>query len=376
MKIGILTLPLHTNYGGILQAFALSKTLEKMGHDVWLIDTNFKKLPLKKEVKFVIKQVIDRLNGKSDILFPQRLRKSAYKKYTKPFIDKYIPKITETFESLDEIEKNIAKYKFDAVVVGSDQIWNSKYFKYIEAAYFSFIKDPNVIKLSYAPSFGSDTWIYSPEQTKNCMKLISSFNAVSVREDLGVEFCKKYFDLNASFVLDPTFLLEVQDYFDLLGNEKKLSKGNMFCYVLDNNPDKMKIIQDIADEHALKPFQLDIIDGYDSSPLEWRTKAYVEDWIRAFYNAEFVVTDSFHGTVFSIIFNKPFFSLINYSRGGARFKSLLKLFNLEDRIISPENKTTPESFKNQINWDSVNLILKERKEFSKEFLLQALNKTN
>lgn len=374
MKIGILTLPLHTNYGGILQAYALMTVLESKGHEVWLIDTQFNKVPTKKIITRFIKTLFRRIQGKTDILFPLKLRKKAYKTYTKPFIDKHIKKITMPFKEPELMGKEIAIFDFDAFVVGSDQIWNPKYFPHIEVAFFSFLKDKPMIKLSYAPSFGSDQWIYKPEKQEICKRLIQEFHAVSVREDVGKEFCKNFLGKEADLVLDPTMLLTLEQYVALLGNIDKKSNGKMFVYVLDLNEDKKKAINEIVLKKGLSAYQLDLIEGYESSPLEWRTKAKVEDWILNFYKAEFVVTDSFHGTVFAILFNKPFFSLINYKRGAVRFKSLLNQFGLLDRMIGSSENLSDQVISHEINWDKVNKILDQKREISNQFLDKALKK--
>lgn len=374
MKIGILTLPLHTNYGGILQAYALKKVLESKGHEVWLIDTKFNKVPPKKVFTRFLKTFLHRIQGKTSILFPLRLRNKAYRTYTKPFIDKHIVKITKKFDDPNKIGLEIKTYNFDAYVVGSDQIWNPKYFPNIEIAFFSFLNGKDEIKISYAPSFGADTWNYKPEKSILCKELIDKFHAISVREDLGQDFCLEFFGKKAELVLDPTLLLTRDHYISLIEQRKSTyKKGGLFTYVLDLNEEKRKIINDVSSFHNLTPYQLEIIEGHENTPLEWRTKAEVEDWIINFHNADFIVTDSFHGTVFSILFNKPFFSLINYDRGGVRFKSILKQFDLLGRMIGAYTELNESVLSNQINWEKVNNTLEEKRNKSSIFLENALN---
>ncbi|MEX2512334.1 MAG: polysaccharide pyruvyl transferase family protein [Cyclobacteriaceae bacterium] len=373
MKIGILTLSLHTNYGGILQAYALKTVLEKMGHEVWLIDTQLNQVSLSRQIWRLAKETVSYLKGEVTMINPKRVRHKAYVKYTKPFIDIHIPKITKTFRSVDELREATDNYGFQAYVVGSDQIWNVRYFKNIEVAFFSFLKDEKVIKISYAPSFGVDIWKYTEDQTRNCKELIKDFDGISVREDVGIDFCKKYLNCQASIALDPTMLLNREEYLKLLSNGKKSKNGGMFLYVLDATQDKKKLIEAVAEKKKLVPFQLDIIEGYESCPLEWRTKARVEDWIRSFHEAEFIITDSFHGTVFSILFNKPFFVLINYDRGAVRFKSILNIFNLSDRVISSQDDLKEEKLEKKIDWDEVNKILEDNKAQSMAFLKRHLD---
>jgi hypothetical protein len=374
MKIGILTLPLHTNYGGILQAYALKAVLEKMGHEAWLIDTHLNQVSFSRKIWRLAKETVSYLKGEVSMINPKRVRHIAYLKYTKPFIDQHIPRITKTFTSVDELRKATDIYGFQAYVVGSDQIWNTRYFKNIEVAFFSFLKDKDVLKFSYAPSFGGDVWKYTEDQTRKCKELIKEFDGVSVREDVGIEFCKNYLGCQATFVLDPTMLLTQKEYLQFLSIDKNSKKGGLFAYVLDASPNKKELIEEVAKRKKLVSFQLDIMEGYDSCPLEWRTKAKVEDWIKSFHDAEFIITDSFHGTVFSILFNKPFFVLINYERGASRFKSILNFFNLSDRIISFKDDLTEEKLEMEIDWDGVNKTLENKRRESMSFLKTLLDR--
>ena len=372
MKIGILTLSLHTNYGGILQAYALKTVLEKMGHDVWLIDTKLNQVSFPRKIWRLTKETIAYLKGDVPMINAKKLRDRAYLNYTKPFIDQNIPKITKTFTSIEDLKKVTEKYNFEAYVVGSDQIWNAKYYKHIEAAFFSFLKGKEVIKIAYAPSFGADVWKYNEEQTRNCKELIKEFDAVSVREDVGIDFCKSHLDAQATMVLDPTMLLRTEHYLKLLPDSSTRKNNGLFLYVLDVSKEKKELIDAVAEKKNLVPYQLDIIDGYESCPLEWRTNAKVEDWIRSFHDAEFVITDSFHGTVFSIIFNKPFYVLLNYNRGAVRFKSILNIFNLSDRIITSKEELTKEKLEKKIDWEAVNKTLTVNQKHSMSFLKENL----
>lgn len=372
MKIGILTLPLHTNYGGILQAYALFHVLEKMGHDVYLIDTRFKKDSKWKSLKKYIKNLVRNDTKSKTTAYLNKIKHQSYLTYTKPFIDKYLVKVTEPFDNPKTMGKKIGKYNFEAYVVGSDQIWNPKYFKNIEIAFFSFLNDKKVIRISYAPSFGGDLWKYSAEKERICKDLVQKFKSVSVREDSGVLLCEKHLGIKASWVLDPTMLLSESDYTQIISTSGIKKNRGLFTYILDKNKDKTSIINSVANRFKLKPHELDFMEWDEPIPLEWSTKATVEDWIRNFYEAEFIVTDSFHGTVFSILFNKPFFSIINEDRGATRFQSLLKSFSLEDRMLSSFEDLKESILEKEINWKAVNQILDERRSLSSSFLSEGL----
>ena len=363
MRIGILTLPLHTNYGGILQAYALQTVLERMGHEIVVIDTpNVKPMPS----PFTLgKRLVKRLLGYRVGVFSEWKHNRVYpiiSQHTQPFVDKYIHR--KELNSPEELQEG----DFDAIVVGSDQIWRPKYYGKIENAYLAFAKDWNIKRIAYAASFGTDDWEYTPEQTKMCGKLLKLFDAVSVREASGVGLCKEHFGVEAQHVLDPTMLLDKEDYIRLIkaaGTPK--SKGTLLNYILDETPEKLSLIENVAKEKNLIPFRVNSRVEDRTAPLEERIQPPVEQWIRGFYDAEFVVTDSFHACVFSILFGKPFVVVGNKERGMARFKSLLKMFGLEDRLVS-----SIEDYNHIGDMMCNQATLHEKRELSSHYLLELL----
>lgn len=342
MRIGILTLPLHTNYGGILQAYALQTVLDRMGHEVVVVDApKLSYLPIWKWPFSYPKRIISYILRKSNIIFYERYYNQTYpiiSQHTQKFIDEYINRIeVQNFNDLKEED-------FDAIIVGSDQIWRPKYYKKIENAFLDFAKMWKIKRIAYAASFGTDEWEYNAKQTKTCKKLIKLFDAVSVREDSGVILCKKNLEVDAVHVLDPTLLLNTNDYIRLF-KEKNIpqSQGDLLCYILDETQEKTNFINKVANEKNLKPFRVNAkVEDY-GAPLNERIQPPLEQWLRGFYDAELVITDSFHACVFSIIFNKPFLVLGNKKRGVARIKSLLKLFALEDSLIVSYEEYLPNN---------------------------------
>ena len=182
MKIGILTLPLHTNYGGILQAYALQTVLERMGHEVEVLDKPDQiHRPLWRNAMTFAKRFALRAFGKNVSLNYQKeynTRESAKRRYTKAFIQKYISR-----RIIDRYEK-ISPNDYDAIVVGSDQVWRRRYMpgNDVKIAYLEFTRGWNIKRIAYAASFGVDTWEYNPKDTKNALKAIQRFDAVSTRE--------------------------------------------------------------------------------------------------------------------------------------------------------------------------------------------------
>ncbi len=151
--------------------------------------------------------------------------------------------------------------------------------------------------------------------------------------------------------------------------------GNLFVYILDKNENKSAIVDSVADQFKLDPFSVMPKSSFSEpgrKDINDCVFPRVEEWIRGFIDAEFVITDSFHGTVFSIIFNKPFISIDNKSRGLTRFESLLKLFQLEDRLVFSSEAFNYDSFE-EIDWQKANTILKQERERSMQFLKNYLS---
>lgn len=342
-KIGIITLHQITNYGGILQAYALQKVIANMGYEVEHIEKSMypKRLSTLQKIflyplRYFRKKI---LHQKLAI----RAEENRYKwvdswyataKYTMSFIKKnIIHKYVHSF-------KELVPSDYDALVVGSDQIWRPKYTADvgldIEDAFLSFAHNWNVKRIAYAVSFGSENWEYSETQTKNCKDLLALFNAVSCREEKGLEFCETYLNYkNATKVLDPTLLLDKEEYMSLGGDYKDTISGNLMCYVLDENQTSNSIISYMESKEGLSAFSVKAVrDFYMDVPIKDRLQPHVEKWLKGFQTAKFVVTDSFHACVFSIIFRKPFVVITNPDRGVARYKTLLSYLDLEYRMVN------------------------------------------
>lgn len=373
MRIGVLTLPLHNNFGGILQAYALQKVLKDFGHNVVLIDkSRYVSLgPWYKKYPIYIKRSINKFIFCKNIIVKADAEQNRFlkiiAKYTEPFIEKHIRRVyTKDFS-------NIREQDFDVLIVGSDQVWRPKYFfSKIENAYLDFAKEWKIKRIAYAASFGTEEWEYTEEQTNNCATLLKKFNAVSLRESSAVKLCYDNFGVKAEQVLDPTMLLCKEDYIKLFKDYNTAqSDGNLFCYILDEGEEKKSIIDCIAKEKGLKPFYVNSRYEELDAPLEERIQQPVEKWLRAFNDAEYIVTDSFHACVFSIIFNKPFIVYGNRERGLARFKSLLSIFGLEERIVSTKEEAI-KAISEPIDWERVNEVHRQWKEKSMSFLVNNL----
>lgn len=353
MKIGILTLPLRINYGGILQAYALQTVLEQMGHEVVVFDVKRKyRLPFWKYPLAYTKRII-----KKYVLFKKNVRilEERYQHKTYPIRSQHTQKFIDKNIHLYELDtlKDVKKKDLDVIVVGSDQVWRPKYFRTmfkteVANAFLKFAANWDIKRISYAASFGVDNWEYNAKQTENCSIFIKRFNAVSVREESGIKLCHEHLGINAEHVLDPTMLLTKEDYKSLLNKETEIViDGQIMTYILDNNKEKEDFVKKIENMTGYKSFSAKS-KSENSNNINDIIQPPIEHWIQGFRDAKIIITDSFHACVFSIIFRKPFLVIINENRGASRFKSLLKMFRLEDRIINLNSKISKNTIERSI----------------------------
>lgn len=371
MKIAILTLPLNHNYGGIIQNYALQTVLKEMGHEVETINIKPKiKLTLKRAVYLYSKRLLNKILGKDNsIIFLERKRykdKVIIEKEVNKFIEKNIH-ITLPFET----KKDFFKYnfdKYDTIVVGSDQVWRIPYaYPGIETYFLDFINNNKEIKkVALSASFGTDKVEFSIPQINICGELIKDFEIVTVREQSAISLIKDTYKWKCKtepiHTLDPTMMLDKEDYIKISSSyAKDNDKGGLFYYILDMNEEKMNLINRISTDLNLKPFTVSPKSNNLSDNVEERIIPPLEEWLQAFNRASFVFTDSFHGSVFSIIFNKEFITIGNKYRGMSRFNSLMNQFNLQDRLIT-SLKDYNKLDKREIDWVFINNILKREKE--------------
>ena len=336
MRIAILTHPLRYNYGAILQNFALQTVLRRMGHEVVTLDPKRYEYSWGQHVLFIIQHAIGKylLGHRHTQILEQwnHDRKTRLLgRNTFAFIDRYIQR-----KDIKNLVSEIKQYDFDAFVVGSDQVWRPECFSHISNMFLDFTEGWNVKRIAYAASFGIDSWNASKETTAYCKKLIRQFDFVSVREDSGVSICNDTFGTKAIHVLDPSTLLMKEDYCSILELDKiAKSKGNLLVYILDYTDDKIELIKRISERYRLVPFRVNSdVENYQEKELDKKIQPPVEQWLRGFYDADYVITDSFHACAFSVIFDKPFVVYINEFRGATRYRSLWNLLALDKGMIS------------------------------------------
>ncbi|MGQ7262230.1 polysaccharide pyruvyl transferase family protein [Vreelandella sp. V005] len=375
MKITILTQPLGHNYGGLLQAYALQCYLKSIGCDVETLDRRSPgntSTPIKTQLINVMRLLAGRIKS-----IPTTKKQLLVLKNLAEFRDQRLT-MTKTVTSEEEIRDYARNQNIDAFIVGSDQVWRPRYSPSILNFYLDFLDDVSspAKRISYAASFGVDVWEYQDDVTKRCKTLIKKFDAVSVREQSAMELCKSKLDTNAEWVVDPTLLLEVADYQALIDTcEINHNKDCIISYVLDSGADKRSIANIVSNSVNKKVVSIkpeNKISQFRSKDINRCVYPKVEKWLQSIKDSSFVVTDSFHGTVFAIFFNRPFIAIGNSRRGMARFESLLSHFGLVNRLVENSNEVTQELIKQKIDWATVNKIREQQAEVGRAFIQKNL----
>lgn len=304
MKVSILSLPKEINYGAVLQCYALCRILQDMGHTIDIIDLQLRKRPMK-WYSFIIR--IPMLFG--------------FYRFRRQYLDFF----TRRFNCMSDLRHHCPQS--DLYIVGSDQVWNPDITNRTDSLFFFFSFLPEgARRISYAASFGTNIWQY-PELTNEVKLLLSKFEAVSVREESGVEICKNIFNINASMELDPALLLSSYD--DICGEYNPAHVTNdLIYYKFVHSETAQNIISHFVKSQNIRAVNL---GGFHSIQGFKSKKCFsISEWLNAIRYSQIVVTDSFHCMVFCILFHKRFVVLPAKSNRSTRQKSLLKQLDLSE----------------------------------------------
>lgn len=354
-KIGILTFhyPNNKNFGASLQSFAVYRMIKKINKNVELIDYNPNYINLKE--KMVLKIIG---NG---------------------FIN-YCNKFLQTTKKCNNfLELKSLNEKFDMFVVGSDQVWRAKWLgNKLSHYYFDFVNE-NKIKIAYAASFGVDFWEGDKELTNKIKALAQRFDYVSVREESGVKICNDIFGIDAVCVLDPTLMIDKKDYQLILDDWKDEShkKKKYIAHMLLDDTVELREESNNIGEYLKS--EINYIKGKDRKILGKTITFYneVSQWLTYVKDAELVITDSFHCTVFSIIFNKKFVVVANPERGTSRLENLLGIVGLKERFFTNIKDVLKSGILDKnIDYVEVEKKLNVHREYSMNFLKKALGESN
>ena len=222
-------------------------------------------------------------------------------------------------KSFNEIKEN----DYDILVVNSDLTW-TKQEDFYNIAFLNFSKDWNITKFVYGASLGDKNWKFTKEEDKIIKPLIKNFNGISVRENCSIKLIESHLGFKPELVLDPTFLIDKKYYLNLIKNFKvvnTIEKSFIFIYTLTHSKEFKMLIKNIVEKYNYKIYLIDT-----------KVINQIQKFIYGIYKSKAVITDSYHGTVFSIIFNKPFISFVDKKRGYERFNNLKEIFNINNRI--------------------------------------------
>lgn len=365
MKIAIMTVPFNNNYGGFLQAYALKMVLNKMGHSTIFI---MRRRNRPNRLKNLLKWILQR---EKNIYLKDDIHLWWISRYTRRFQNQYLRPFTRNYYNSNRLYE-CRNLDVDYYIAGSDQCWRYRFApSNIDDFFFNFLKGSEKKRVSYAASFGTSHLEYDDSMLQQCKTLLKEFHAISVRESSGIDLLEHYFDIprgEAQIVLDPTLLLTVDAYTRLFKNIQKECESYIFSYILDDNEEKKELLSSVTFELGIpvvsQKAQVGLIKNVD-------TIEPVELWLSRIYHSSFVVTDSYHGCAFSILFNKPFIVYGNPNRGQTRIDHLLNTFCLNTRHVESADAVGQFDLLD-IDWTKTNNILEELRGHSISFLENAL----
>ena len=351
MKIGILTFHWANNYGAVLQAYGLYQVLRKLGHNATFIN------------------YIPTCANK----WWQRLGiRRGWRRY--PYVIQRLRFIWFRFRELPKSyrcrkiqELRTMALDFNAIIVGSDQVWNGNIYKGFDGVYFlDFVDRPECRKISYSACFGD---VNQPRETvESAGALLMRFDSLSVRNEMSANLVRNFSGREAEIVLDPSFL---HDYEELL-DEKNRKQPYVAAYFLSTlYRDRGEGVLYEIKKHLQHPV---IVTGDEQQAVDCdysQTSAGPKEWIRLIKNATYVCTDSFHGVVFAIKFKKPFIAWSGYRP--ERIKHLLKICGLEDRVVAEADPgAVKRLLETQIDYNAVSEKLQPYLKRSRLFLERSL----
>lgn len=353
-RVLIRTLPLGHNYGNILQAYALQEAVRAVGGypvvDVSQSEDGRPSVPSRESR--MVKSTLMRFGYSK----PEWLA-AAMDRRLHRFVSQRI-ETARLYTAPGRTDGQLVRAA-NVFLAGSDQVWRAPYGD-VRSFLFDFLPgEDSRPRYSYAASYGrDDIEEYGPDLLRDSRVLAGRFSGVSVREMSGVRVAHEGWGVDAVHHLDPTMLLERSRYTALAGGAADaLRAGCLVDYVLDASDMSQRLIADIGEARRLDRISLpsDVPDGdvVKANPEQY-VRPSVEAWLGAIGNAGLVVTDSFHGTVFSIIHNVPFVTIVNNDRGASRFEDLLDVFGLRSRMVGADFGDGVSVAREEIDWRPVN----------------------
>ena len=368
MKIGIITIHFGVNYGSALQAYALSKYLKNNNNEVTLINYIPERYNFHNRNKKII-QNNGFIKGLIKLIcsFPSRL---IYDRIFNNFLKKNTP-LSKKITDEESLKKLFGDY--DVLITGSDQIWNSDYNDGFNSVYFLSFANYNSVKIAYAASCGKTA--FSNEEIYQMKELISKMDGVSVRESSMITLLADVGITNTVHVLDPVMLVGKEEWeFLIKSTNRIIDEPYLVMYLLDEDTNEtVDFACKLAHKMNLKTVFISFghLWSGDKRVDYYLIRNNPVDFVNLIYNANFVVTNSFHGMAFSITLNKQFIAFKRKAYN-SRLDSLAKLFDIQKNLInSSEINDININTLQSINYEKVNEILDEMQQKSKDFLKKA-----
>lgn len=381
-KIGIITILKCNNFGAELQAYATQKKLNLMGYDAEIIDMLYYKHPDFKKTKlskpFVEQTMKERVTEfvKFSILNPiiysviqvfsknMRVRNRKFDEF-----HRVNTKMSNTYRSIDSLYGGGKEY--DAYIVGSDQVWNPGTGMNIEPYFLTFAPEGKK-RVAYASSFGVTS--IPAQYTDKFKKLLNGLDLISVREVAGVKIVEEVAQRKAELVLDPTLLLNKEEWKECSSGYNPNSEGYVLIYEVHPSEKIQQLALEYAQKNNLPVYRVGVRGLFN-----WETKGITNlvdigpaDFVSLFENANIVFTNSFHGTAFSVNLGKNFYTVLSKAgKKNSRMTSLLSIMGLDSRIIYQEDDEKISYEKYDVS--KVQELLKAEREKSVNYLRTALN---
>lgn len=370
MKVGLISIHSAHNYGSVLQAYALQEVLKQYSTKFELINYRPKYLDCQYSM-FSIK-VYDRFPGALNkfihfgwrlVMLPKRyIKYNKFENFINSNMDLTIP-----YTSFDVLKKQ--NFDYDVVFVGSDQVWNTDITEGFDRTFYLDFLTDSVKRISYAASIGRKT--LDEKYIDDYVECLNKFDNIALREESSVSLLTSILNKNIEVTLDPTLLLEKKHWITLC--EKSIldceEKDYIFVYILQDNPEFTKVVNDISKRLNLPIYSISKKRRFKNEKIF--PDAGPEDFLKLCMNSKFVVTNSFHGTVFSLIFEKDN-CIIPHLSTGARMVDLMTNVGLKDRILTSFDQLDKLDIYQNINYQKVKDKLDGYRESSLNYIRRVM----
>lgn len=363
-KVGIITFHNAHNYGAVLQVYALQEKITELGYETKVINYENKKITRQYSlIKYSRKNPIKSIKLIYESVKDYKINKERFDKFEN-FITKNL-RLTKKYKTIKQLKANSPD--FDCYITGSDQVWNANIVGELSDAYTLNFGKEEVNRISYAASIGIDK--IDDKDKEQYAKKLEKIDKISVREESAARELRKILNKDVKVVLDPTLLIMQSDWdkrINCTENEEKY----ILAYMVEYNNECIDIINYLSEKTGLKVVSFNKEKIYKNE----MKKAYTDDpfeFVNKIKNAEYVITTSFHATVFSIIYHKRFF-VVPHKKTGNRVTNLLEKFNLKDRVFNLFSDFCNIDYEKKIDYSLVDKIIEKEREDAIRFLTESI----